>query len=64
MYWTFDLVREVAPDGAEIAKIRDPGAEGRSSAKFTLSFPMPQVGMDYYVERKRQRHGDASELGG
>jgi alpha-galactosidase len=45
--WTFDLVREVAPDGAEIAKIAIQAPKAAVPPKFTLSFPMPQVGMDY-----------------
>ena len=45
--WKLEFVREVAPDGAEIAKITLDCAEAKVPPKTRLSAKVPQVGMDY-----------------
>ena len=45
--WKLEFVREVAPDGAEIAKITLDCAEAKVPPKTRLSLKVPQVGMDY-----------------
>lgn len=45
--WKLAFSREVAPDGAEIAKIVLDCDEAKVPPKTRLSFKVPQVGMDY-----------------
>ena len=45
--WKLAFAREVAPDGAEIAKITLDCAEAKVPPKTRLSAKVPQVGMDY-----------------
>ena len=45
--WTLAFSREVASDGAEIAKIVLDCAEAKTPPKTRLSLMVPQVGMDY-----------------
>ena len=45
--WKLAFAREVAPDGAEIAKITLDCAETKVPPKTWLSAKVPQVGMDY-----------------
>ena len=45
--WKLALSREVAPDGAEVAKIALDCAEAKTPPKTRLSLAVPQVGMDY-----------------
>ena len=45
--WKLAFSREVAPDGAEIAKIVLDCAEAKTPPKTRLSLMVPQVGMDY-----------------
>ena len=45
--WKASLVREVADDGAEVAKLTLDCAEAKVPPTTWLSLAIPQVGMDY-----------------
>ncbi|MBQ6137564.1 MAG: alpha-galactosidase [Kiritimatiellae bacterium] len=62
--WKVELVREVAPDGAEVAKITLDSAEAKVPPKTTLSLLVPQVGADYVWSVNQGECGLRADWGG
>ena len=62
--WKVSLEREVAPDGAEVAKLTLDSAEAKVPPKTTLSLAVPQVGADYVWNVNQHECGLRADWGG
>ena len=62
--WKVALEREVAPDGAEVAKLTLDSAEAKVPPKTTLSLAVPQVGADYVWSVNQGECGLRADWGG
>ena len=62
--WKVSLEREVAPDGAEVAKLTLDSAEAKVPPKTTLSLAVPQVGADYVWSVNQGECGLRADWGG
>lgn len=62
--WKVSLEREVAPDGAEIAKLTLDSAEAKVPPKTWLSLAVPQVGADYVWSVNESDCGIRADWGG
>ena len=62
--WKVSLVREVAEDGAEVAKLTLDSPEAKVPPKTTLSLAVPQIGADYVWNVNQNECGLRADWGG